>query len=56
MQLLSAAETERSVRNLPVRAADRPTIKKLQSHLRSSITGDQPETPAIADVVASLLR
>ena len=56
MQLLSAAENERFARNLPMRPADRPTIDKLQSQLRSSATGDQPETPAIADVVASVLR
>ena len=56
IELLSAAETERITRNLPVRPADRPTIDKLQSHLRSSIIGDQPEIPAMADVVASLLR
>ena len=56
MQLLSAAETERTARNLPVRPADRPTIDKLQSHLRSSITEDHPETPALADIVADLLR
>jgi predicted ATPase/DNA-binding SARP family transcriptional activator len=55
-QLLSAADTERSARNLPVRTADRPTIEELRSHLRSSVTGDQPATPAIADVVASFLR
>ena len=55
-QLLSAAVAERTARNLPVRPADRPTIDKLQSHLRSSITGTQPEIPAMADVVASLLR
>lgn len=56
MQFLSAAETERAARNLPVRPADRPTIDKLQSHLRSSTTGEQPETPAMADLVANLLR
>lgn len=56
MELLSAAEAERTARNLPVRPADRPTIDKLQSHLRSSIAGKQPEIPATADVVASLLR
>lgn len=56
MQLLSAAERERTTRNLPVRPADRPMIDKLHSHLRSSITGDQPEIPAMADVVANLLR
>jgi predicted ATPase len=56
MQLLSAAERERTTRNLPVRPADRPMIDKLHSHLRSSITGDHPEIPAMADVVASLLR
>lgn len=56
MQLLSAAERERTTRNLPVRLADRPMIDKLHSHLRSSITGDQPEIPAMADVVANLLR
>jgi predicted ATPase/DNA-binding SARP family transcriptional activator len=56
MELLSAAETERTARNLPVRPADRPTIDKLQLQLRSSITGYQPETRALSDVVASLLR
>ncbi|MEO8185524.1 MAG: BTAD domain-containing putative transcriptional regulator [Deltaproteobacteria bacterium] len=56
MQLLSAAERERTTHNLPVRPADRPMIDKLHSHLRSSITGDQPEIPAMADVVANLLR
>ncbi len=56
MELLSAAETERTARNLPVRPPDRPTIDKLQSHLRSSIMGDQPEIRAMSDVVASLLR
>ena len=55
MQLLSAAERERTIRNLPVRPADRPMIDKLHSHLRSSITGDQPEIPAMADVVANVL-
>jgi predicted ATPase/DNA-binding SARP family transcriptional activator len=55
-ELLSAAEAERTARNLPVRPADRPTIDKLQSHLRSSSTGNQREIPAMADVVASLLR
>jgi predicted ATPase/DNA-binding SARP family transcriptional activator len=56
MQLLCVAETERAVRNLPVRPADRPTIEKLQSHLRSSIIGGAPETLAVADTVARLLR
>jgi predicted ATPase/DNA-binding SARP family transcriptional activator len=56
MELLSAAETERTTRNLPVRPADRPMIEKLRSHLRSSITGDQPEIPSMAVAVASLLR
>ena len=56
MELLSAAETERTTRNLRVRPADRPTIDKLQSHLRSSITGDQPEIPPMAVAVARLLR
>jgi tetratricopeptide (TPR) repeat protein len=56
MQLLSAAERERTTRNLPVRPADRPMIDKLQSHLRSSNTWDQPEIPTMPDVVASLLR
>jgi len=55
-QLLTSAETERTARKLPLRPADRPTIDKLQSHLRSSITGDQPEIQAIAEVVANLLR
>jgi predicted ATPase/DNA-binding SARP family transcriptional activator len=56
MQLLSAAETERAARNLPVRPTDRPAIEKLQSRLRSSIIGEQPEIPAMSDIVASLLR
>ncbi len=56
MELLSAAETERTARNLPVRPADRPTIDKLQSHLRSSMMGDQAETRALSDIIASLLR
>jgi tetratricopeptide (TPR) repeat protein len=56
MELLSAAETARTARNLPVRPADRPTIDKLQSHLRSSITEEPPEPPALADIVANLLR
>jgi len=56
IELLSAAETERTARNLPVRPTDRPTIDKLQAHLGSSIMGDQPEVPAMSDVVVSLLR
>ena len=56
MELLSAAETERTTRHLPVRPADRPTIEKLQAHLRPSLIGDHPEVRAMADVVASLLR
>ncbi|MGI8938389.1 MAG: AfsR/SARP family transcriptional regulator [Iamia sp.] len=56
IELLSAAETERTARNLPVRPPDRPTIDKLQAHLGSSIMGDQPEVPAMSDVVVSLLR
>jgi predicted ATPase/DNA-binding SARP family transcriptional activator len=55
-QLLSVAETERTARNLPVRPADGPTIDKLRSHLRSSTPGDQPMIPALADLVARLLR
>jgi predicted ATPase/DNA-binding SARP family transcriptional activator len=55
MQLLSAAERERTTRNLPVRPADRPMIDKLRSDLQFS-TEDQPEVPAMPDVVASLLR
>lgn len=55
MQLLSAAERERTTRNLPARPADRPIIDKLHSHLRSSNTWDQPEIPAMPDVVANLL-
>lgn len=55
-QLLSAAATERSTRNLPLRPPDQPMIDKLHSHLRSSVCGDQTGSPAMAEMVANLLR
>jgi tetratricopeptide (TPR) repeat protein len=56
LRLVTAAETERTARNLAVRSADRPALDELRAQLRSSVTGDQPQVPALADVVAGLLR
>ena len=53
--LLTTSAAERAARNVPLRPVDRPTIEKVEAHLRAAGRTEQSPRP-MADVVAELVR